>query len=229
MDGREGDCGTSTLECVREIQHGQLRLATRNVGFRESDSGAWYSESVLPFVADVSATITAIRADVTVREFDGVPCAANTDDATHAQVMIGGNFFNSGEGTSPDDVSAQLIIWVDATNTPRMDVGIWWGWPGHNYEGYWTHVAYFPLGTPLAAALAWDKANHQFFATVKIKGEPGPGTQAAASYGALGVSDLYPAADPTKNLYATTVAMNCTNNLSISHVDALFDNVSIRR
>jgi hypothetical protein len=122
-----------------------------------------------------------------------------------------------------------LIIWVDTTNTPRMDVGIWWGWPGHNYEGYWTHVAYFPLGTPLSAALVWDKANHQFLATVSTKAAPGPNTQVAASYGALGVSDLYPAADPTKNLYASTTAMNCTTNQSVSHVDALFDNVIIRR
>jgi hypothetical protein len=96
-------CGTSTLECVREIQHGQLRLAVRNLGFTDSDSGAWYSESVLPFHADVSPAITAIRADITVREFDGAPCPANTDDATHAQVMIGGNFFNSGGGTSTDE------------------------------------------------------------------------------------------------------------------------------
>jgi hypothetical protein len=62
---------------------------------------------------------------------------------------------------------------------------------------------------------------------VKVKGAPGPGTRATASYGALGVSDLNPPADPTKNLYATTAAMNCTSNLSVSHVDALFDNVMV--
>ena len=222
-------CGTGTLECVREVQNGQLRLAVRNVGFTDSDSGAWYSESVLPFRSDVSAAVTAIRSDITVREFNGVPCSANTDDTTHAQVMMGGNCVNSGDGTSADDVLGQLIILVDTTYTPRMDVGIWWGWPGRNYEGYWTHIAYFRLGTPLVAALVWDKANHQFVGTVKVKGAPGPDAQATASYGAIGVLDLSPAADPTKNLYATTAAMNCTSNLSVSHVDALFDNVLIRR
>jgi hypothetical protein len=80
----------------------------------------------------------------------------------------------------------------------------------------------------LAAALSWDRANHQFLATVRAKDDPDPGVQAAASYGALGVTDLYPAANSTKNLYAGTAAMNCTGNLSISHVDALFDNVIIR-
>jgi hypothetical protein len=137
-------------------------------------------------------------------------------------------------GTSSTAVTArppmmlgQLIVWVDTIDTLTCDVT--GGDAGRNYEGYWTHVAYFPLGTPLVAALVWDKANDQFVATVKVKGAPGPGTQAIASYGSLGVSDSNPAADPTKNLYASTTAMNCTSNLSVSRVDALFDNVMIRQ
>jgi len=224
-----GICGASTLECVREVQKGHLRLSTRNIASRDSNSGFWYTESVLPFPRDISAATTGLQADITVREFDGVGCPANTDDLTHAQVMIGGNFFNSGDGTSTYDVLGQLIMWVDTVNSPQMDIGIWWGWPGQGYNGYWTHVASFPLGTPLAAALVWDQANHQFVASVRAKGDDRPPAQATASYGALGVTDFGAPADPTKNLYVSSQAMNCTANLSVSHVDALFDNVKLRR
>ena len=200
------------------------------MGLTSSNSSFWYNESALPFAAGVSASITGIRADVTVRAFDGVPCPANTDDTAHTQVEIGGNFFNGGDGTSADDVLGFLIIVVDTNNPTVMNVGNYWGWgAAHNFEGVWTPVGSYPLGTPLVASFKWDRANHQFVATVKVKGDPSPGTEVVSSYGAAGVSDQRPAADPTKNLYASTTALNCTTALSGSHVDALFDNVIVSR
>jgi hypothetical protein len=59
-------CG-GTLECVREIQNGQLRLAVRNFGRTDSDSGAQWSESEVYFI-DPNA-VTRIQADVTLRSF----------------------------------------------------------------------------------------------------------------------------------------------------------------
>jgi hypothetical protein len=216
-------CWSNNLECVREIEHGKLRLATRNTGSMGSDTGPQYSESYLPFPMSVAGGITSIRADITVRDFGGVPCPANADDSTHTEVKIGGNFFNAGAGDPADDVTGLLIVWVDTTTTPTMSLGVWWGF---GPQGSWTPIVDYPLGTPLVAVLQWDQPNHQFVATVKVKGEPGPGTRVTSPYG---VSDETPAANPWKALIAATCAMNCTSVLSLSHVDALFDNVIINR
>ncbi len=117
-------CWSNNLECVREIEHGKLRLAIRNTGSMGSDSGPQYSESYLPFPMSVADRITRIRADITVRDFGGIPCPANADDSTHTEVKIGGNFFNAGAGDPADDVTGLLIVWVDTTTSPTMNLGV---------------------------------------------------------------------------------------------------------
>jgi hypothetical protein len=221
-------CWSHNLECVREIQNGKLRLASRTIGERGSDDGNFYSSAELLFNHDLTAVLTSIQADVTVREFGGVPCPANTSDVAHTQVEIGGNFFNSGTGNPDDDVLGWLIIWVDATNPKLMQVGNYWGWgAGHGWQGYWTFVASYRVNTPLVASFTWDRSNHQFVAKVWPKGDPGSVAQVASSYGDYGVSDAYRPSDPTKKFVAATAAMNCTSVLSDSHVDVLFDNVIV--
>jgi hypothetical protein len=227
VDGCWGSC----LESVREIDHGKLRLAIRSIGLRDSaflNSGARYSQALLPFPASVSATITSIRAEIVVREFGGVPCPLNSDDATHTEVRLGGKFFNTGSGQPQDDVTAELIVWIDTTNPRSMSVGLWWGGPS-GVGGTWTPVANYPFGTPLVGTLKWDKTAHQFVASAKIKGDPSPATMAAASYWGDGVSDDRQPTDQTKTLDALVCAMNCTGTLSVSHVEALFDDVIINR
>jgi hypothetical protein len=62
-------CGPTTLECVREIQNGQLRLAVRQFGATDSDSGFQYANPALYF-SNPSA-INSITSDVTLRSFSG--------------------------------------------------------------------------------------------------------------------------------------------------------------
>lgn len=98
------------LECVREIQNGQLRLAVRNFGATDSDSGLPVSESEVDFVNPNA--INSITADVALSSFSGVGCSTNNNDKdwTHMELAIGGYFFNTGTGDPADDVLAMLNI-----------------------------------------------------------------------------------------------------------------------
>jgi len=209
-------CG-GTLECVREIQNGKLRLAVRNFGRTDSDSGVQWSESEVYFI-DPNA-VTSIQADITLRSFSGIGCATNNTDLTHTQVMIGGNFFNGGTGDPGDDVTAWLIIWVDISNPQTMLASLWWG---YRDQGGDFGIASYPFGTPLTATFKWDKANHQFVGSVKVKGEPGPGTGIVVPYS---VSDTTPPANAMKNLNAEAHTLNCTSGRTTGQVEAVFDNV----
>ena len=166
-----------TLECVREIQNHHLRLAVRNLGAIDSDSGAQYDQSGLYFVDP--NTVKNISADVVIRSFTGVGCSTNSTDVTHTEVRIGGTYFNTGTGDPAGDTWAYLILWVGTSNTQTINVGNWWAWRD---QGSWTTVGSYPVGTPLTATFAWDKANHQFIATVQVKDEPGSRVQVVALY-----------------------------------------------
>jgi hypothetical protein len=61
------DCGPLTLECVREIQNGQLRLATRQFGATDSDSGIQFADRALFF--SNPDTINSIASDITLQSF----------------------------------------------------------------------------------------------------------------------------------------------------------------
>jgi hypothetical protein len=113
----------NSLECVREIQNNRLRLAGRNFGATDYDSGTQLSDSELFFVG--GNTINSITADVTLSSFTGVGCSTNDTDKTHTQVSIGGRFFNTGSGDPNDDALAQLILWVDTTDPTTINVGNW--------------------------------------------------------------------------------------------------------
>lgn len=102
-----------------------------------------------------------------------------------------------------------------------MWVSNWWG---SRNQGHWTEVDSYPTGTPLTATFAWDKANHQFIAVVKVKGEPGPGKEVVEHYS---VSDTTPAVSPRKTLDASVWSLNCTSAKTFAQVEAFFDNVAI--
>jgi hypothetical protein len=206
------------LECVREIQNGHLRLAVRDFGATDSDSGTQFSESEVDFVNPNA--VKSITADVTLRSFSGLGCSTNDTDMTHTNVEIGGIFFNAGTGDPTDDVLAELIFGVDTTDPKTIHVGNWNGQSG------WTEVGSYPIGAPLTATFAWDKANHQFIALVKVKGEPGQGKMVAVPYS---VSDTTPPASPYKQLSAQAYSLNCTSAKTFAQVEAFYDNVIINQ
>src|SRR5215472_17277060 len=111
----------TTLECVREIQNGRLRLEIRNVGLTDSDIGFQFADSPQPFVNPNS--IFSITADVQVGRVTVVPCPTNvTDQPTRAIAKIGASFFNTGSLDPADDVTDDVVFWVDASNPKYVQV-----------------------------------------------------------------------------------------------------------
>ena len=212
-------CWGNVLECVREIRNGKLYLAVRNFGNTDSDTGINWSESEVYFPNPNS--VSSISADITVRSFSGVGCSTNSTDRTHTQVMMGGNFFNTGTNDAADDVTSWLIVWVDTENPQMMNVGGWWGWRD---QGGWTNIESFPIGTPLKGNLKWDKANHQFIA--EARDSNGWGGQATMPYS---ISDLASPVNAMKNLNAEAHTLNCTTGKTNGQVVATFDNVIINQ
>jgi hypothetical protein len=83
------------LECVREIQNGQLRLEIRNMGVANSDSGYQFADSPQPFVNPSS--IFSITADVQLGRITVVGCPTNlTGQPTRVVSGFDGSFFNTG-------------------------------------------------------------------------------------------------------------------------------------
>jgi hypothetical protein len=209
----------NAFDCVREIQAGKLHLFVRNFGNTDSDSDIQWSESAV-FFATPNA-VTSITADVTVRSYSGIGCSTNDTDRTHTQVDMGGTFFNTGTGDPFDDVTGLLIIWVDTFDPSMMSVGGWWGWED---QGYWNVIKSYPIGTPLTGTIKWDKANGQFIASVKAKGEMDSSVVMPYS---LPVSA--PPANGTKTLDAGVHTLNCTSAQTVGTVDATYDNVIINQ
>ncbi|HTS38026.1 MAG TPA: hypothetical protein VMH04_20285 [Candidatus Solibacter sp.] len=210
----------SSLECVREIQNGQLRLAVRNLGGTDSDSGLLWGGPILWF--QNPDAITSIQADITVRSFSGTACLTNNELAS-GQAQIGGTFFNVGTGDPGDDVFAILYTYIDTSAPTTITVSAWYGWNG---QSLWKAVAQYPIGTALTGIFKWNKSNHQFIAGVKVKGEPGPFTWAALPYSA---SDTTPPVYPDKRLVGVAFSPNCTSGKTNAQFEARFDNVSINR
>jgi len=209
----------NTLECVREIQNGHLRMEVRNVGATDSDAGLQFTGSELHFVNPEA--INSIAADVTVQRFNGVACPANNTDMTRAVIGIRGVFFNTGSGDPNDDIRDSVYFMVD-TNHPKTVRVL-------NFVdtlGLEADIGQYPIGTALTVLNIWDKVNHRFISVVRVVGDDGPGKTVIVPYG--NVSDTTPPASADgKFLHAWSYSLNCAAVQTFSQVEAFFDNVMI--
>ena len=210
-----------TLECIREIQNGQLRLAVRVFGATNSDSGIGWSA---PEVRFINPNVKSIKADVTAHSFSGIGCATNNTDYTHTEIRLWGTFFNIGTGNAADDVTAFLLIWVDTFNPQTMSVVLWWGYNWGSGQGFAYPVASYPFGTPLTLSLKWDEDNHQFIARSKPRFGESPGKQIAVPYN---VSATTPSTSPSRGMDVSTNSLNCTSGRTYAQVEPKFDNVIV--
>jgi hypothetical protein len=207
------------LECVREIQNGQLRLAIRAMGSQNSDFGDQQTASFLQFANP--GAVKSITATVTVRSANGALCPSNSFVGT-AKATIHGAFFNTGSGSYLDDVQAALVLSsYNSLGSSTLDVG---GWIGDgNGVNIWTHMGNYPKGTPIFATVSWDQSNHQFIFTVRPDG--GAVNQVAVPYN---LPDSLPPASPWKQLEAAADPPNCSSIPAFSNIEVLFDNVIVK-
>ncbi|MGH9643278.1 MAG: hypothetical protein ACRD3Q_12755 [Terriglobales bacterium] len=209
----------NVVDCIRAIEANKLRLMVRAYGNVDSDTDMQFGPSELYF-ADPEA-INTINVAFRIAHSESVACPFNRSDSI-GQVLIGGNFFNSGNGNPLDDVTAFVMVRRGPTLT-KQDVlagaavfskNIFYGW--------------VDLGTPdldgtLHVTVSWDQPNHRFrFRLVSASGDHN------GNVPYIGPDSLSPA-EPMKLLAARTFAPNCTTQPTSATMDVLFDNVFVNQ
>ena len=208
-----------SLECVVEIQDGQLRLARRVSGQRNSDAGFQNGSTTASF--SNPASIKSITTDLVVEDVRESPCATNPSFGGNAGIV--GTFFNGGSGDPSEDVGAQ-VVFGRAFSDPRAQLTVL---AQYFQNGIYTNLALgnVPLGTPVTAILTWDKPNHQFLMSW-TNDVTHVTTERAMLYP---FSDITPAANSTKSLQVDSLPANCTATQTWVYVDSAFDNVYVGR
>jgi hypothetical protein len=214
-------CFTWTvLDCVREIQNGQLRLAVRGYGASDSNQGGQYGESELHFLRP--ATIKSVATQMVVKRVSASVCSDNpSQTGGHAIVM--GTFFNSGTGDPIDDVQALLLFDNSPPNDPAGVViaGGILHWQGQFFGGVQLGTVNF--GQKINVQLTWDRANHQFVAGWTDIAT-GVVTQRTMPYD---MPDSFPASAPDKLIGVRVFTPNCPSTHAFSDLEATFDNVMV--
>jgi hypothetical protein len=211
----------SVLECVREIRNGELRLAVRGYGAKDSNVGSQYGESELHFIKP--ASVRSIASQLVVQRTNALSCATNLDSA-HAHALIAGRFFNSGSAVADDDMEA-FLIFDHSSGDPIgvLSVGAFMHWHGQ----FFGDVSLPPakVGQQIIAQLRWDQPNHQFVASWT---DVRTGVVAQALMPYL-ISDTTPPVSSDKLLGVRAFTPNCLDTKFRSvDMDAAFDDVTIR-
>ena len=210
----------NSLECVREIQNGSLRLEVRSFGATNSNSGQAIEFDELHFKNP--APIRRIAAQMTVRRANVTGCPANPDLQSE-QSLLSGTFFNSGSGDPSDDVQAFLDIEHFAADpVGQLDASGFLYWQGQFFGG--VGLGHPRVGRSLIAQLSWDQPHHQFIVSWTDL-YTGNTERAVMAYT---MSDTMQGAAPDKVLAVRTFVPNCVGtSMKSAFVETTFDTVWI--
>ena len=211
----------NVLECVREIQNGQLRLAVRAYGAKNTNIGNQFGESELLFANP--SRIKDIASQLTVRRTTAANCPASADFNSGTQVLVKGNFFNSGSGNSADDVEAFVLLNRLPTDAPGvLSVIGFLNWQGQFFGNIFLGTV--NVGQKIAMRLTWNQQAHQFVAAWTDLAS-GVVTQQSMPYT---MSDTNAAAAPFKSLSVAVFTPNCIGTqFLVDDTEATFDNVMV--
>ena len=210
-------CGSPAMECVREIERGQLRLRARAYGATSSDTGTQFGNSGVNLTA---SSVTDISTQVLVRNSSPQDCAANPSVA-HSQALLSGAFFNGGSGIAADDVQAflQLDRYYSNQVPQTVEVGGFLYYQGQFFDN--VDLGPVNVGEQVTVELLWDQPNHQFVVSLL---RPAHHTKVQQSM-PYAISDTTAAVSPFKALSANVFPANCTTASTSADLDVLFDNV----
>jgi len=209
-----GDVNRGYRECVLEVKGGQLRQENRTYGDTDSDSGFNFSGVFLS--VPNGATVTAIKADVLVKDFEVSGCANNPNVTGQTRARVGGSFFNTGATDVRATINLQQFPGAPK-NTLRVDA-FTDGIPGFIALGT------ISKGQAVSLAVSWEQANQRFKFTASAPTLPGQLT----GFISYTVSDTTPPVDNFKGLMVNNIAPNCTSTpRPVAYMETLFDNVFV--
>ncbi len=203
------------VDCIRAIQGGSLRLMVKAYGHIDSDTDRQFGPSELYFASPNA--INTISVTVKIHRSAPIPCPSNSTPS-FGQVLIGGNYFNTGTGDPRDDVAVLYFIERDATAAKgTIHAGAVLS-SQNSFYGY-VDLGIHNLSDVLNAAVSWDQPNHHFSFRLAHSRDIRAGE---LSYSA---SDTTPPVAPMKLLAARAFVPNCTTQLTSADMDVLFDDV----
>lgn len=213
-------CGGTVMECVREIQEDQLRLRVRAYGATDSNSGTQFGSSGLTLASN---SVTDIATDLTVRRSTADACSTNPGfggGGGHAQVLIFGNFFNGGGGTSDNDVTANLQLDRYSTYPVGMvQVGGFLKYQNQFFDN--VDLGLVNVGERVRVELLWDQPNHRF--VIRLF-RPAYGT-VAEQVMPYTISDTAAAVSPFRNINANVFPANCAGTRTSAELEVLINDV----
>jgi hypothetical protein len=203
-----GGGGDPSLDVVRRVRFGELRLFNRSYAQTDSNLGSRLGQVAAAFTNQ--RAITAIQATVRVDALATRACSAN-ETAGRAFAQLFGSYFNSATpipNSHLNDVAAIVDITrssdsLDPPNVLRINAGVLLCSTPQCSDG--TTLAGSPLGTvaagvPVTIRVQWEPANDRF---VFQRGNR------PAVFALYTVSDVAPAGNPNKILAVNASVPNC--------------------
>jgi hypothetical protein len=209
----------TTLECVRQIENGQLHMRVRAYGGRNSNAGTEYGHDEL-FLSD--AAVTDIAADVTILSDTMSPCVTSPGAGTHGDEEIYGRWFNDGSGISSGDTTAFVGV-SRSSDEPANELG---AGAFIQYNGAvlnWISLGPVSVGERVRMELKWDKNNHRFLAYLTHLAT----SATVAVVVPYTLSDTVPAVFPGKALSVSAFPENCTGVPTYADIEAEFNRVLV--
>jgi hypothetical protein len=212
-------CGSTVLECVRELQGGKLHLRARGYGDDTVDGGTQFGVSEVYLR---KATVTSYGAWVTVGRTAAGGCPTGAGGDGLAQAAVWANFFSDGGGdTSYNDVTAFLELDHASSDAPEvLRVG---GFLSSRYQTWPGSVSLgqVRVGERVFLNLTWDQPNHRF-ATSLFR----PDSNAfVRQYLPYGIADDIPPASRLRSLSVRVQPVNCLGQRTSSEMDVWYDGV----
>lgn len=217
----------SSREYVREIQSNSLRMAIRNYGNTNSDSGGRFDGTFLEFPNP--DPVTAIQATILVSDFEVTACV-NSSTAGGARAELFGDFFNTSTpvpGSHLNDVRANINVVrftnsLDPENILRAQAFMVECTSADCSAG--TLLGFQDLGPvvrgePATVAMTWNQIDHSF--VFKLGDNP----EVVLPYS---VSDTAPPGARRKGLLLAGSPPNCTASpRPTAFMEAFFDDVFV--
>jgi hypothetical protein len=230
----EGPFDSPTTELIRTVEGGQLHLSLVSYGANTSDTGSPSSGQGLNMrqlgVPGGTGFITGIKARVTVLDAVAQGCLANSNPQnTSPRVQLNGSFFNDGSSTGVNDrtgdIHVFLIIVKDASGANRIIAGIQRCQnascnPIANLGGT-QFATTWAVNVPVTVKLLWqkDQGMFRFVANGEVKDIFYP----------VGITEGGPPVLDSKQVWLLNFVENCTEGRKKGSIDALIDDVQVRR
>lgn len=212
---------TNSMECIREIQGGKLRLLVKSYGARDTNDGGQWGTANLVSARQPQRNMSV---DFVVKNATAIDCDS-TGGQSQVTAQLSIPFFNAGTNNDPRDSVTAFVLIQSHPGWP----GVMWAYAAYDYHGVWTNGPggmAVPVGTPVRVALVWDQAHNKFTATLtNLQSSQQVTSDMPYTESVMAVPYVW----SLPILAVVASPSNCVAAPTSASVEATFDNVTIDR